>query len=166
MYLYTYPLYRDFVCANASINLQSIRSEGMLSAIGPRRWETAWSVSTYNSYSSPLCLFKLPVTFSATQLFHTGQPTGYRDWLPLSWQNRQLSVEKLVKLHFSMKAMFSGEAAVFSYRHRPQKPLSKVFFFFSECVIIFVQQQPSGERKSINCALSPSRPSAQVPESQ
>lgn len=68
---------------------------------------------TVDADSFPLCLFKLPVTFPATQLFHTGRPNGYRGGQPLLLQNRRLlSVEELVKLHFSMKAMFSEEAAV------------------------------------------------------
>lgn len=100
-------------------------------------------VSQYLQYPQlSSCLFKLPVTFPATQLFHTGWPTGYRDRQLLSWHNRQLlSVEKHVKLHFSMKAMFSGEAAVFSYRPSPQKLLSKDFFLDS--VIILYNNSPA-----------------------
>lgn len=129
--LYTYSiLYKVILCASLHpyiywAALQRAPCQPEVHSGGERLGQSA----TYNTYSSPLCLFKLPVTFPATQLFHTGRPTGYRGRRPLSWQNRQLlSVEKLVKLHFSMKAMFSGEAAVFSYRPHPQKPLSKDFF--------------------------------------
>lgn len=67
----------------------------------------------------PFCLFKLPVIFPASRLFLTGWPNRYRGGRPLSQQNRRLlSVEELVKLHFSVKARFSEEAAV-------------VLFFFS-----------------------------------
>lgn len=59
------------------------------------------------AYSFPFCL--LPVTFPAIQSFHTGRTNRYRS----GQQNRQLlSVEGLVKLHFSVKARFSEEAAV------------------------------------------------------
>lgn len=44
-----------------------------------------------------------------------------------------------------------------------KSPSARIFFRICNN---FVQQQLGGERKSINCALSPSRPSAQVPESQ
>lgn len=68
----------------------------------------------------PFASFKLPVTFPAIQSFHTGRTNGYRSGQLLLQQNRQLlSVEELVKLHFSVKARFSEEAAVvlcFSYR--------------------------------------------------
>lgn len=63
----------------------------------------------------PFASFKLPVTF-----LPSGRTNGYRSGQLLSEQNRQLlSVEELVKLHFSVKARFSEEAAVvlcFSYR--------------------------------------------------
>lgn len=120
-----------------------------------------------DTYSFRLCFFKLPVTFPATELFHTGRPNAYRDGQLLLQQNKRLlSDEELVKLHFSMKAMFSEEAAVvlfFSYRPHHKGSPARIFFRIYNN---FVQQQLRVERKSINCALSPSRPSAQVPESQ
>lgn len=54
----------------------------------------------------------------------------------------------------------------FSYRpHHKRSPVG-IYSFFFRIYNNFVQQQLRVERKSINCALSPSRPSAQVPESQ
>lgn len=80
---------------------------------GRHWWEMFCWVGSSISTVFPLCLFKLPVTFPATRLFHTGWPNGYRGGQPLLQQNRRLlSVEELVKLHFSMKVMFSEEAAV------------------------------------------------------
>lgn len=52
---------------------------------------------------------------------------------------------------------------VFPIDHTTKDPQQGFFFRIYNN---FVQQQRSIERKSINCALSPSRPSAQVPESQ
>lgn len=83
-------------------------------------------------FHQQLFLFKLPVTFPATRLFHTGRPNGYRSGRALLPQNRRLSlVEELVKLHFSVKATFSLEASVvlcFSYRPQAQKNPGKDFF--------------------------------------
>lgn len=91
----------------------------------------SWAVDIY---SFPLCLLNLPVTFPATQLFHTGWPTGYRGRQPLLQQNRRLlSIEELVKLHFSMKAMFSDEAAVFPIDPSTKAPQQGCF---SESIII------------------------------
>lgn len=61
---------------------------------------------------------------------------------------------------------FQRKLLLYCFPHIPQaqKGPSKVFFF--RFYNNFVQQQRRVERKSINCALSPSRPSAQVPESQ
>lgn len=110
-----------------------------------------WLSWTVDTYSSPLCLFKLPVTFTATQLFHTGRPTGYRGRQPLSWQNRRLlSVEEVVKLHFSMKAMFSGEAAVFPIDPSTKAPQQG---FFSQSVIILYNNS-SVEKESRLTVLS------------
>lgn len=94
-----------------------------------------WAVDTY---SFRICFFKLPVTFPATELFHTGRPNAYRDGQLLLQQNKRLlSDEELVKLHFSMKAMFSQEAAVVLFFF-PIDPTTKdpQQGFFSESIII------------------------------
>lgn len=127
--------------------------------------DSSAGLSTSVSYS--FTSFKLPVTFPVTELFHTGRPHGYRSGQPLSRLNRWfLPVEEVVKLHFSVKARSSQEAAVvlcFPIDLQHKRAPARIFFKIYNNL---VQQQLRKERKSINCALSPSRPSAQVPESQ